>query len=294
MISALLDDGPVLILCPSTLTLQWQVELTDRLGIPSAVWSSIKKVWIDPKGHIIKTRGPEDIARCPFRIAIASTGLIFHDSDERKYLLERKYGTVILDEAHKARRRGGLGAKKEEANNLLDFMLRIGSRTKNLLLGTATPIQTEVRELWDLLRILNSGADFVLGRELFGRWPDCERALPIVKGEEIPADDKDAWEWLRNPVPPASEDALFATLRLQMGLPDQIFFTDRGFGSLGFLEQQAVGQALEPGFLREHNPIVRHTVLRRRQTLEDAGLLERIRRRQRALTAASSSVAWVC
>ncbi len=76
LISVLLDDGPVLILCPSTLTLQWQVELTDKLGIPSAVWSSTKKVWIDPKGHIIKTRGPEDIARCPFRIAIASTGLI--------------------------------------------------------------------------------------------------------------------------------------------------------------------------------------------------------------------------
>jgi len=276
MISALLDDGPVLILCPSTLTLQWQVELTDKLGIPSAVWSSTKKVRIDPKGHIIKTRGPEDIARCPFRIAIASTGLIFHDSDERKYLLERKYGTVVLDEAHKARRRGGLGAKKEDSNNLLDFMLHIGRRTQNLLLGTATPIQTEVRELWDLLRILNSGADFVLGRELFGRWPDCQRALPIVKGEEIPADDKDAWEWLRNPVPPATEDALFATLRLQMGLPDQTFFSDRGFGSLGFLEQQAVGQALAPGFLQEHNPILRHTVLRRRQTLEDAGLLERI------------------
>ena len=49
MISALLDDGPVLILCPSTLTLQWQVELTDKLGIPAAVWSSGKKVWIDPK-----------------------------------------------------------------------------------------------------------------------------------------------------------------------------------------------------------------------------------------------------
>jgi DNA-binding Lrp family transcriptional regulator len=65
-------------------------------------------------------------------------------------------------------------------------------------------------------------------------------------------------------------------LRLQIGLPDRTFFTDRGFGSLGFLEQQAVGQSLEPGFLREHNPIVRHTVLRRRQTLEDAGLLERI------------------
>ena len=76
MLSVLLDDGPVLILCPSTLTLQWQVELKDRLGIPSAVWSSTRKVWIDPHGHIIKTRGPEDIARCPFRIAIVSTGLI--------------------------------------------------------------------------------------------------------------------------------------------------------------------------------------------------------------------------
>lgn len=276
MISVLLDDGPVLILCPSTLTVQWQVELTDKLGIPSAVWLSAKKVWIDPKGHIIKTRGPEDIARCPFRIAIVSTGLIFHDSDERQHLLERRFGTVVLDEAHRARRRGGLGEKKQAPNNLLDFMLRIGPRTRNLLLGTATPIQTEVYELWDLLRILNAGADFVVGRESVARWPDWEKALPVVKGDEIPADERDAWEWLRNPLPPGSEDALFATLRLQLGLSDQAFFTDRGFGSLGYPEKQAVGQALSPGFLREHNPIVRHTVLRRRQTLEEAGLLEKV------------------
>ena len=277
MISVLLDDGAVLILCPSTLTNQWQVELMDKLGIPSAVWSSQKKVWTDPKGHVIKTRGPEDIARCPFRIAIVSTGLIFHDSDERQFLLERKYGTVVLDEAHKARKRGGLGPKKDESNNLLDFMLKMGHRTRNLLLGTATPIQTEVYELWDLLKILNSGADHVLGREFsLSWWADWQKSLPVIKGEESPADERDAWEWLRNPLPPGSEDALFASLRLQLGLSEQAFFTDRGFGSLGFLEQQAIGQALEPSFLREHNPIVRHTVLRRRQTLEDAGLLERV------------------
>lgn len=276
MISALLDDGAVLILCPSTLTLQWQVELTDKLGIPSAVWLSTKKVWSDPKGHIIKTRGPEDIACCPFRIAIVSTGLIFHDSEERHYLLDHKYGTVILDEAHRARRRGGLGEKKQEPNNLLDFMLRIGPRAKNLLLGTATPIQTEVYELWDLLRILNEGVDFIVGREPFARWPDWEKALPVVKGDELPPDERDAWEWLRNPLPPGSEDALFATLRLQLGVYDRVFFTDRGFGSLGYLEKQAVGQALSPGFLREHNPVIRHTVLRRRQTLEEAGLLEKV------------------
>lgn len=276
MISALLDDGPVIILCPSTLTLQWQVELSDKLGIPSAVWSSTKKVWIDPKGHIIKTRGPEDITRCPFRIAIVSTGLIFHDSEERQFLLERRFGTVVLDEAHKARRRGGLGETKGEPNNLLDFMLRIGPRTKNLLLGTATPIQTEVHELWDLLRILNAGSEFVLGRELFGGWADWQKALPLVKGEDSPVDAKDAWEWLRNPLPPGNEDAFFATLRLQLGIADHVFFTDRGFGSLDFLQQELIALALAPGFLREHNPVVRHTVLRRRQTLEDAGLLERV------------------
>ena len=276
MISVLMGDGPVIILCPSTLTLQWQVELTDQLGIPSAVWSSTKKVWIDPQGHIIKTQGPEDITRCPFRIAIISTGLIVHDSEERKHLLGRKFGTVILDEAHKARRRGGLGERKREPNNLLDFMLQIGSRTRNLLLGTATPIQTDVYELWDLLRILNEGADFVLGREFFDRWGNGEKALPLVKGDEAPADERDAWEWLRNPLPPGDENALFANLRLHLGIREQTFFTDRGFGSLGFLEQQAVAQVLSPEFFREHNPVVRHTILRRRQTLEEAGLLEKV------------------
>ncbi|HPW35930.1 MAG: ATP-dependent helicase HepA [Syntrophorhabdus sp. PtaB.Bin027] len=276
MLSALLNDGVVLILCPSTLTLQWQVELKDRLGIPSAVWSSAKKIWLDPHGHVIKTRGPEDIARCPFQIAIVSTGLIVHESEERQYLLERKYGTVVLDEAHKARRRGGLGEKKGEANNLLDFMLNVGLRTRNLLLGTATPIQTEVRELWDLMSILNAGVDFVFGRDLYSQWAEFEKALPLVKGEGAPTDERDAWEWLRNPLPPASEDTFFATLRLRIGMPEQSFYTDRGFGSLGFLEQQEIGQTLAPGFFQKNNPIVRHTVHRRRQTLEEAGLLERV------------------
>jgi len=274
MISALLDDGAALILCPSTLTLQWQVELEDKLGIPSAVWLSSKKTWIDAKGHIIKTRGAEDVINCPFRIAIISTGLISQDAEESKYLLNRKYGTVILDEAHKARRRGGLGAKKGEPNNLLAFMLKIGDRTRNLLLGTATPIQTEVSELWDLLHILNRGAEFVLGR--FSNWSECDRALPIVKGEQTMETEAQAWEWLRNPLPPAAEDSLFANLRLSLDVPDQRFISDKGFGSLEFLDQQAIATALDPNFFKEHNPILRHTVLRRRQTLEEAGLLEKV------------------
>ena len=276
MVAALLDDGPVLILCPSTLTMQWQVELKDKLGIPSAVWLSNRKVWIDANGHTIKTRGAEDVARCPYRIAIVSTGLIVQAADEGRYLLERKFGTVVLDEAHKARRRGGLGEKKEAPNNLLDFMLQIGPRTKNLLLGTATPIQTAVAELWDLMLILNAGVDFVLGRAPNSLWTNWARALPVVKGTETPDNEREAWEWLRNPLPPDHEEAIIANLRLQLDIPATLFFTDKGFASLSYLDQVAVMATLEPGFYQQHNPIIRHTILRRRQTLEEAGLLERV------------------
>ncbi|RMG20709.1 MAG: DEAD/DEAH box helicase [Deltaproteobacteria bacterium] len=276
LVAALLEDGPVFILCPATLTFQWQVELADKLGIPSAVWSSNKKLWIDHRGHEIPTRGPEDIAHCPNQIAIVSTGLIFHGTEEREHLLRRRYGTVILDEAHRARRRGSLGKREREPNNLLDFMLQVAPRTRHLLLGTATPIQTEVHELWDLLRVLNAGADFVLGREIFSRWANVEKALPVVKGEENPPDEREAWEWLRNPLSPSREHSVFLRLRQHLEVSDDCFYTNRGFSSLGSVERQALAEALEPGFLRDNNPIVRHTVLRRRRTLEEQGLLERV------------------
>jgi hypothetical protein len=168
--------------------------------------------------------------------------LIFHDTEERRYLLARKYGTIVLDEAHRARRRGGLADSGGEPNNLLAFMLQIGPRTRNLLLGTATPVQTQVRELWDLMGILNAGADFVMGREPFSRWIDWNRALPLVTGTGMPEDERDAWEWLRNPLPPGNGDTLFAGLRLQLGIPEKAFFSDRGYGSFGFLEKQDMAQ----------------------------------------------------
>lgn len=276
MVGALIGDGPVLVICPSTLTIQWQVELKDRLGIPSAVWHSTKKVWIDPLGHIIKTRGAEDVTKCPYQVAIISSGLIFHQSEESQYLLARRYGTVILDEAHKARRRGGLGEAKDEPNNLLKFMREIGPKTKHLLLGTATPIQTNVAELWDLMSILNSGAEFVTGRGVLSAWSDYERALPLVKGTRSPLDEEEAWELLRNPLGASQEATIFANLRTQLGIEQDKFFSDRGFGGLPMAAQITLSGALEDHYFRQHNPIIRHTVLRRRDTLEEQGLLERV------------------
>jgi superfamily II DNA or RNA helicase len=277
LVATLLGDGPVLILCPSTLTLQWQAEMKDLLGVPSAVWHSTKKHWIDTEKRVIRTRGARDINRCPFRIAIVSTGLVVQESEEREILLGERYGTVILDEAHKARRRAGVGEQKDAANNLLDFMLKMGSRTRHLLLGTATPIQTDVRELWDLMQVLHAGADFVLGRGPLSTWANFERALPYVKGAANPDGPRDAWELVRNPLPPGAEHELFYALRQALDIADDVFFSDKGYGSLSYAAQTILENTMDGGFFREFNPILRHTVLRKRQSLEELGLIERVR-----------------
>jgi superfamily II DNA or RNA helicase len=283
LVSALLDDGPVLILTPSTLTLQWQVELKDKLGIPSAVWSSQKKVWLGPEGQTLSPRGESDsIKKCPYCIAIVSTGLITHQRKnnvfikEAESLLKKKYGTVILDEAHKARMSGGLGMDDREPNNLLSFMREMGKRTRHLILGTATPIQTSVSELWDLLGILSGGADFVLGDAL-SAWRNVGEAVEVVTGRHLMEEPSAAWRWISNPLPPASEGSLFSQIRDHLSIPPDQYVSTHNFDHLDYLMKDLwLPQATERSFFQKNNPLLRHIVLRKRAELEAAGLLEKV------------------
>ena len=272
------SDGPVLVLCPSTLQLQWQTELWDRLGVPSAVWSSSKKVWLNPGGHVISSEGAEQIDRCPYQVALVSTGLVIRaGSEERRRLEKAKFGTVILDEAHKARSRSGLGSKGEQPNNLLAFMRGIAKRTKNLLLGTATPIQTRASELWDLLGVLDIGADFVLGARFHSTWASLPSVEAYVKNQAAAVDERNAWELLRNPLPHADEHPIFQRIRLAQELDDTDHVCRTPFADLTSDARMAVENALDASFFHHNNPVVRHTVLRKRGVLEEAGLLQRIR-----------------
>jgi superfamily II DNA or RNA helicase len=279
MVGCLLGDGPALILAPATLCQQWQVELKDKLGLPSAVWLSNKKVWRDANGHIIKTRGAEDIRRCPFQIGIVSTGLIVQGAAEAQALLDCKFGTLMLDEAHKARKSRGITANGDP-NKLLQFMLQAAARAEHVILGTATPVQTDVEELWDLLEVLNQGADHVLGR--YGSpWRRPLAAIPVLTGQKIITDASEAWDWLRNPLPARRENKLFDLVRTDLGIGKDEFFTDKPLTDLdGFTRMELhdeIGSTEEGvGFLPRNNPILRHTVLRKRATLEDMGLLDKI------------------
>jgi hypothetical protein len=162
LVLSMLDDKPVLILAPATLIWQWQEELEDKLGVPAAVWSTQKKCWLDGERRPLTQKGdPTLVAKCPWRIGIMSTGLIVNgdDAGERGALAKKSFGVVILDEAHKARAsRGQNGRGAAEPNQLLRFLRGAAGRATNVIIGTATPIQLDAVELWDLLNALPTGA----------------------------------------------------------------------------------------------------------------------------------------
>jgi hypothetical protein len=69
------------------------------------------------------------------------------------------------------------------------FQAKLGSVTrcspdKIVILGTATPIQTKLEDLWDLMGILHQGCgNFVLGNDL-SKWHRPKEVLPILSGEQ--------------------------------------------------------------------------------------------------------------
>ncbi|MDI6750473.1 MAG: phospholipase D-like domain-containing protein [Rhodocyclaceae bacterium] len=277
------DNGPrrpVVIFAPATLTEQWQTEMLDKLGIPTARWDTVRKVWLDADERAISPAGREQIARCPLRIGIVSTGLMMRDSLEKQHLLGLKFGVVILDEAHKARTRQGFGRDAGTPNELLAFMREVAARADHVLLGTATPIQTDPRDLWDLLSILHQGrGHFVLGHDL-AAWHRPDEVLEILAGRQEVLDPVHAWELLRSPLPRVESTneprarKLFSAIRQDLGLTNGEWQTNRPLTDLAeetreILEEELERRIAGATFFQRENPLVRHVVLRKRQQLEE-------------------------
>lgn len=270
LLLALLDPGPVLLLVPATLTIQWQTELWDRLGVPSAVWTQ-QDCWMDHKGHRIPGRVAEDVTRCPYRIGIVSTGLIVQPTAERAALEKSCFSCVVLDEAHKARRqdlsdrsRGGAG------NNLLEFMRIVAARSRHVLLGTATPIQLDPIELWDLVDVLGREAPHVLGDGNSPWKAEPARVLDyLVERQPLPEDPVARFELVANPLAPSGEPpaALFKAIRSDLRLAEDVATAKGKFRLLSGPSRRRLEGGFEEAFWSS-NPIVRHVVLRKREMIE--------------------------
>ncbi|WP_419585277.1 SNF2-related protein, partial [Thiolapillus sp.] len=278
---------PIVIFAPATLCEQWQTEMIDKLGIPCARWQTQKKVWLDHEDRIISPAGREQIAKCPLRIGIVSTGLMMRNSLEKQHLLGLRFGTVILDEAHKARSRQGFGKDAGSPNELLAFIREIAARSDHVLLGTATPIQTRPEDLWDLIGILHQGEGrFVLGND-FAKWHRPQEVLPILSGDQAVTESSFAWELLRSPLPLINSTQeprarrLYSAIRQDLGLTDSKLQSNSPFTDLDDITREDLEGELQrkisgATFFQRENPLVRHIVLRKRSTLEDSGLLAKI------------------
>lgn len=278
---------PIVIFAPATLCEQWQTEMIDKLGIPCARWQTQKKVWLDYEARTISPSGQEQITRCPLRIGIVSTGLMMRDSLEKQHLLELRFGSVILDEAHKARSRQGFGKDAGSPNELLAFIRKIAACSDHVLLGTATPIQTRPEDLWDLIGILHQGkGHFVLGND-FAKWHRPEEVLPILFGDQEVTEPSFAWELLKSPLPLNNSTQeprvkrLYSAIREDLGLADSEWQANKPFTDLSsltkeFLEDELQHKVSKATFFQRENPFVRHIILRKRSALEDSGLLTKI------------------
>lgn len=270
MLMALYGEKPVLILVPKPLLWQWQEEMLNLLEMPSAVWNG--KQWIDENGLEYPVAGAIGIKKCPRRVGIVSQGLITSKSEASEYLKQMSYECVIVDEAHRARRKN-LGpdreAEKADPNNLFAFLWQIAPCTKSLLLATATPVQMYPIEAWDLLNVLSISNEAVLGTN-WSNWRRAEEALALTMGQgDLPEDDQDRWRWIRNPLPPASESPDFKNIRRSLKLSDEVAVAPGdAWDKLREPDKSRI-RRLSRDFAQHHNPFIRHIVRRTREFLEN-------------------------
>ena len=268
---ALVGDGPVLVLAPKPLLRQWQDELDLLLGLPSAIWNG--RNWLDERGIEHPGAGEDAIRRCPRRVGIVSTSLVTSNSEAIAPLLGMNFECVILDEAHRARRRHLAGRRAyatAQPNNLLKFLREISPRTKSLLLATATPVQLHPIEAFDLLDALAQGSSAVLGGP-GSRWrSDPESSLKMLLGKAPPPTDfHECWDWLRNPFPPSSEGRDFEILRRSLSLSDETAYAKgKAVEALRPADRQRIERVF-PRFIERHNPYIRAIVRRTREYLEN-------------------------
>ena len=266
---ALVGEKPVLVMAPKTLLWQWQDELLELLDVPSAVWTG--KHWVDENEVEYPAMGPEGIKKCPRRVGIIPTSRATFGCPDADLLKTLSFECIIVDEAHNARRQNlgeGRDGERADPNNLLAFLYDISTRTKSMLLATATPVQLRPVEAWDLLDVLSRGSEAPLGG-MWSKWRRAQEALDIVMGKTAPPDDDlEKWQWIRTPFPPSSEHPDFDILRRSLDMADQAVSANGSDWDRLKAPDKARVKRMFPRFLSQHNPFIRHIIRRSRQYLE--------------------------
>ena len=150
-----------LILVPKSVLRQWQEELWEKflLNVPRYDGGEVRDVF----DRELTWSG--DGVWDAFPILLASSQLAKRRERQPHVAACGPWDLVIIDEAHHARRKDFL-SKQYRPNRLLELLMGteqqpgLKERTRCIYLMTATPMQVDPVEVWDLLKVLGLG----------GRW----------------------------------------------------------------------------------------------------------------------------
>lgn len=272
---ALYGDKPVLIIVPKTLVWQWQDEMKTLLDMPSAVWTG--SGWQDENGYFYQADSVRSILKCPRRVGIISQGLVSRRTEAAELLAQKEFECVILDEAHRARRRNPTkdpNKHKADPNYLLQFLNAITFKTKSLLLATATPVQIHPIEAFDLINALSLPTFKVMG-DMYSEWhKKPQLMLDMVCGKEpYPESEITMWDIIRNPLPtktPSAQDRV-NRIRDRLDIPDRTYVLPADYyASLSGSKKDSIRTLYTTDeFIANYNPYIRHIVRRTRDFLEN-------------------------
>lgn len=272
---ALYGDKPVLIVVPKTLVWQWQDEMKTLLDMPSAVWTG--GGWQDENGYFYQAENSRSILKCPRKVGIISQGLVSRRTEAAELLVQKEYECVILDEAHRARHRNPTkdpNKNKADPNYLLQFLNQITFRTKSLLLATATPVQINPIEAFDLINVLSLPTNKVMG-DIYSEWhKKPQLMLDMVCGNEpYPNSEITMWDIIRNPLPTKTSSAQDRVNRIRdrLDIPNDTYILPADYySSLTRPKKEALKTLYTTDeFIANYNPYIRHIVRRTRDFLEN-------------------------
>ena len=148
----------ILIITPKNVLVQWQEELKEKFNLHFNRFDGWR--FHTPQGRVIEAT--TDNPWNEFDMILTSGPLVRRPERSEVLLRAKPWDLMIIDEAHHMRRKPPKSHVESVGppNLMLSLGEEIRHNTDGLLLMTATPIQINLRELYDLLLLLDLG----------GRW----------------------------------------------------------------------------------------------------------------------------